>query len=163
MRFAASILVAVVLAAPAAAHEARKGTVAIDHPIVRASLGRAPNTAAYFTIRNTGRTPDRLVGASCACAAKVELHMHDMTGGVMRMKPVRAIAAPAGSSVALSPGGRHAVMLTGLKTPIEPGTMVEMVLMFERAGAVKAGFFATRDVEREMTAHGRRKAGAHAH
>lgn len=163
MRTLAVLLAACALATPAGAHELRKGSLVIDHPLVRASLGRAPNTAAYLTIRNTGKTPDRLVGASCRCAAKVELHAHDMAGGVMRMRRVSAIPVPAGGAVAFTPGEGHALMVMALKRPIEPGTMVELTLRFERAGPVKAGFFATRDVEREMNSHGRGASAPHAH
>ena len=154
-RLFASVASAVLaLAAPAAAHEVRKGDMVVDHPLARASLGRVPNTAAYFVLKNQGRAPDRLLGASCACAAKVELHQHVMKGAVASMAPVASVVVPAGGQVAFAPGGHHA-MLTGLKRPLEAGTMVELTLRFERAGAVKVPFFATSRVEQELTAHGR--------
>lgn len=157
--FAALLLAA----APAAAHEVRKGAIVADHPLMRASLGRAPNTAAYVVLRNTGPTPDRLVSASCACARKVEIHHHDMAGGVMKMHRMAALPVPAGGVAELAPGQGHALMVMGLKKPIEAGTMVELRLRFERAGEVRVPFFATRDVERELNSHGRGASAAHAH
>ena len=52
---------------------------------VRAALGINPNTAAYVTVANTGKTPDRLVSASCACAKTASLHTMTMHGTMMEM------------------------------------------------------------------------------
>lgn len=151
------VVVAAVLlaAAPASAGELRKGEIVVEHPRMRASLGRAPNTAAYLTLRNTGRAPDRLLGASCTCAGRVEIHHHDMSGGVMRMRPVRGLTVPAQDRVTLVPGHGHALMVMGLKAPVRAGTTVEMRLRFERAGEVRAPFLVTRGVDREADMQGR--------
>jgi copper(I)-binding protein len=143
---AAVVLTPVLLAAPAGARDGRKGDIVVEQPRIRASLGRAPNTAAYLTVRNTGRSPDRLLGASCACAAKVEIHHHDMSGGVMRMRALPALPAPARGVLSVEPGGPHALMVMGLKAPLRAGTTVEMRLRFERAGEVRAPFSVTQDV-----------------
>ena len=157
------IAAALLAASPASAHEVRKGEIVVDHPLMRASLGRAPNTAAYAVLRNAGSAPDRLIGASCACARKVEIHHHDMSGSIMKMHPMTALTVPAKGALTLAPGEGHALMIMGLKKPVEAGTMVELRLRFERAGEVRVPFFATRDVERELNSHGRGAAGAHAH
>ena len=152
-------MAAALLAAPAAAHDVKTGELVIEHPLVRASLGRAPNTAGYFVVRNAGRTADRLVGASCACAARVLIHSQVVRNGVASMQPVEAVTAPPGGRVAFAPGGRH-LMLMGLKKPLEAGTVVMITLRFERAGAVQAPFFVTARVEQELDAH---RAPHHAH
>jgi len=141
---AAALLLA---AAPAAKAESfRKGSITVEAPVARASLGRSPNTAAYLTIRNSGSRPDRLLGASCACAAGVEIHRHETAGGVMRMRAVPALAVPARGVAALRPGDGHALMVTGLKRPLAPGEAVAMTLRFERAGPLTVRFTAVRDV-----------------
>ena len=56
-------------------------------------------------------------------------------GGMMTMTPVDQISVPAGSSVALEPGGLH-IMLLDLAAPLEAGTTIEVTLTFENAGEV---------------------------
>jgi copper(I)-binding protein len=143
---AALVLAPLLLAAPAGARDVRKGDIVLEQPRIRASLGRAPNTAAYLMVRNTGRTPDRLLGASCACARKVEIHHHDMSGGVMRMRALPALPAPARGVLSVEPAGPYALMVMGLKAPLRAGGTVEMRLRFERAGEIRTPFAVTQDV-----------------
>ena len=140
------------VAAPAAAHEVKKGPITVEHPLVRAPLGRAPNTAGYAVIRNAGPAADRLLGASCACAAKVELHSHVMRGQVAEMRPVGSVQIPAGGHAVFAPAAHH-LMITGLKAPLEAGAMVNLTLRFERAGSVVVPFFVTARVDQELNAH----------
>ena len=143
---------AVLIAVPAAAHEAKKGEIVVEHPLARASLGQVPNTAGYFVVRNNGKAADRLVGAACACAARVELHSHTVRDGVASMQPVTAVAVPAGGTAVFAPAGHH-LMIMGLKQRLEAGTVVPLTLRFERAGAVQVPFFVTARVEQELAAH----------
>lgn len=145
-----------VTTAPAAAHEAKKGAITVVHPLLRASIGKAPNSAGYFTVQNAGPKPDRLLSASCACAAKVQAHTVTTTrDGRQMMTPAAAVGIPAKGRVAFEPGshGQH-LMLTGLKAPLEAGTVVPLTLRFEQAGAVNVPFFVTARVEQEIAAHG---------
>jgi len=137
-----TLIVAVaLLAAPSVvqAHEVKAGNLELLHPHIRASMGQSPTTAGYLTIVNHGKTADRLVSASCTCAASVSIHEMKMTGSVASMKAVASVAIPAGGKVTLAPGGLH-LMVMGLKAPIKAGATVEMVLTFEKAGAVKTPF-----------------------
>ena len=159
MRLAAIFAAVVAVAAvPAAAHEAKTGDLVIEHPLARASLGRVPNTAGYFIVRNKGGAPDRLLAAACACAAKVELHSHTVRNGVSSMQRVTAVAVPAGGAAVFAPAGHH-LMIMGVKKPLEAGTVVPLTLRFERAGTVQVPFFVTARVEQELAAH----RGGHAH
>jgi copper(I)-binding protein len=124
---------ALLLATPARAHhDTTIGSIVIGHPWARAA-GANTNGAAYMTLRNTGRDPDRLLMASTPVARTVELHTHIRDGEVMRMRPVSDIPVPPGETVRLRPGGLH-VMLIGLKEPLRQGTTVPLTLRFERAG-----------------------------
>ncbi|MEC9345796.1 MAG: copper chaperone PCu(A)C [Pseudomonadota bacterium] len=131
--FAAAVLV--VVAAVAIAHEYVAGSIAVDHPWARASIGRAPNSAAFLTIENRGDEPDALLGVEGTIAGRLELHTHINDGGVMMMRPVDRIEVPAHSTVSLEPGGMH-IMLIGLKRKLEDGERVPLVLVFEKAGRV---------------------------
>ena len=119
---------------------------------MRASLGRSTTTAGYVVLHNAGPGADRLVGASCACAARVELHMHQMQGGVARMSPVGAIKVPADGSAVLAPGGAH-LMFIGLKARVADGTRQRVTLVFERAGPVTVAFTVKARIEAPPAAH----------
>lgn len=137
----ALIVAAALLAAPSLvqAHQVKAGNLELIHPHIRASMGQSPTTAGYLTILNHGKTADRLLSVSCACAASVSVHEMKMTGSMASMKAVPSIEIPAGGKVTLAPGGLH-LMVMGLKAPIKAGDLVEMVLTFDKAGAVKTPF-----------------------
>ena len=134
---------AALLAAPSIvqAHEVKAGNLELIHPNMRASMGQSPTTAGYLTIFNHGKMADRLVSISCACAASVTVHEMKMTGSMASMKAVPTVEIPAGGKVTFAPGGLH-LMVMGLKAPIKAGDRVEMVLTFDKAGAVKTPFMA---------------------
>ena len=83
-----------------------------------------------------GSANDRLVAASASVSKEVELHTMEMDGNVMRMRPIDAIAIPAGGTVELKPGGRH-VMFMGLTKTLKAGERFPLTLRFEKAGEVK--------------------------
>ena len=136
---AAALLLAAGLAAPALAQSVKAGDLTLSNLEMRASLGANPNTAAYLTISNAGTRSDRLMSVSCACAAKVEVHNSDMSGGMARMRSAGPIIIPPGGKAVFAPGAFH-LMVTGLKRKLDDGDMQEMTLRFERAGPVKAAF-----------------------
>ena len=146
------LLLGLLLAAPAFAHEFKLGDLEIDHPYTRASAGRTGGV--FLEIANKGKTADRLVEASSFLATNAELHTTVKDGDVMRMRPVAAIDIPAGGSVKLQPGGLH-IMLIGLTTPLKEGAVFPLVLTFEKAGKV--------EVSVEVGKAGAAPAPAHSH
>jgi hypothetical protein len=114
---------------------AKVGDLTIHQPWARASLGNAPNSAAYMTLETMGATPDRLIGGSTPVAQRVELHTHVMEVGVAKMRPVEAIEVAPGAPTVLEPGGLH-LMLSGLTRKLDAGTTVPLTLVFEHAGEV---------------------------
>ena len=128
--------VAVMGTSMAAAHDYTVGDLFIDHPFARASAGMARAGAAYMTIQNNGAADDVLIGAEAAVSERIELHTHEMTDGVMRMREVEGgIPVPAGETTVLQPGGLH-VMFLGLHEPLVEGEMFPLTLIFEQSGAV---------------------------
>ncbi|MFC0409011.1 copper chaperone PCu(A)C [Roseomonas elaeocarpi] len=105
-------------------------TAAWSRPAVAGGTG-----AGFLTIRNSGGTADRLVGADSPAAAAVELHESTSENGVMRMRPLAAVELPPGGAATLSPGGMH-LMLLRLRAPLRLGDRVPITLHFARAGAV---------------------------
>ena len=111
-------------------------TMTMTDYAMRAALGNNPNTAAYVTIRNTGTEADRLVSASCDCAASTELHSMATKDGVMEMAEMKDgfVIAP-GETLVLKPGGNH-IMLMGLKVRPQDGSTINVKLTFEKAGDI---------------------------
>lgn len=109
--------------------------VAVEAPFARATAGPARNGATFLTVRNAGAEADRLIGAKTPVAERAELHTHLHENGVMKMRPVEAIAVPAGGVATLEPGGDH-IMMMGLKAPLKEGESFPLTLIFEKAGEV---------------------------
>ena len=129
---------AVALAAAICAVQAQDSGTAIhvEQAWSRATPPGAPAAAVYVSITNMSGKADRLVSATCARAATIEIHETRMDGGVMRMRPVAGgiVIAP-GETVTFAPGGLH-LMLTGLTGPLRKGEMLSLVLRFETAGEI---------------------------
>jgi copper(I)-binding protein len=109
--------------------------IEIEKPWSRATAPGAKVGAGYFTIRNRSAAPDRLVGASSPAAARVETHVIEKQGEVLRMREVKGYEVPARGSFELKPGGPH-LMLVDIKAPLKEGDKVPVVLRFEKAGEV---------------------------
>ena len=135
-------LTSLVLVAALAAPVVARAAILVEQPELRASIGTLRTSAAYMTVRNTGPASDKLVSATCACAAMATLHRSVEAGGVARMAKEAPIVIPPGGSVVFAPNGLH-VMLTGVGTPIQAGAKVPVVLKFEKAGAMTVLFTAS--------------------
>jgi copper(I)-binding protein len=138
---AALVAAALLLCAPAAlAHDYEAGAIAIDHVWARATPGGAKVAAGYFTLTNTGTTPDRLIAATSAVAGRVELHDMSVVDGVMRMRPVKdGIELKPGQTVEFESSSFH-VMMLDLKAPLKQGERIKGTLTFEKAGPVEVEF-----------------------
>jgi len=135
-RLGTLVLLAVLLATPALAHDYKLGALEITHPWARATPPSAPAGGGFVKITNTGTTPDRLISASSPVAELVQVHEMKMDGNVMRMRALeKGLEIPAGGSVTLAPGGFH-LMMMGLKGPLKQGTPVLVTLVFEKAGKI---------------------------
>jgi hypothetical protein len=135
MRNLIAALMAGLAGSALAADVAQIGEVMIHEPWARASIGNAPNSAAYMVLETTGEEPDRLVGSSSPVAEQAQLHMHIMDGGVARMRPADAVEVAPGAPTVLEPGGLH-IMLIGLRQKLAPGDRVPLTLVFEHAGEI---------------------------
>jgi copper(I)-binding protein len=120
----------------AAAHGYGEGDMQVRHPWTRATPPGAKVAAGYLEIRNLGKAPDRVTGASTPAAERVEFHMTTREGDVMKMREVQGFEVPARQRLTLRPGGLH-LMIVGLKQPLAMGGRVPLTLRFERAGEIK--------------------------
>jgi copper(I)-binding protein len=137
-----------------AAAMAQSSTIKIEKPWTRATAPGAAVGGGFATIRNSGKSADRLVSAASPVSASVELHEMAMDKDVMKMREVKGMEVPAGGVLELKPGSYH-LMFINLKAPLKQGDKVPVTLKFEKAGEVK--------VELAVESLGASAAGAHSH
>ena len=103
--------------------------ITVNDPYVRAVPPVVKTSAAFMQLRNSDVVEHFLVSASTPAAAAVELHMHTMDDGVMRMRRIAHVHLPPGATVSLQPGGLH-IMLFDLSAALKPGDQVPITLTF---------------------------------
>lgn len=128
----AALLPAALSTAPAIANDTK---IEVHDHWARASIGTSRPTAAFMVIVNKSKEPDRLLSARSPAAGRVEVHRTVIENGRGRMIKLETLTIPAGGKVTLKPGGHH-IMLMQLKRPIEKGTKLPLVLVFEHAGTI---------------------------
>ena len=159
MKLAFSTLIVLLMAMmPALADAPQYGSATLNNLIVEQAFIKKPygnrsQTTAYATIRNTGDEGDNLIALHTPAAAKTEIHSMIFEGEVMKMRPLgHALALPAGQTVEIKPNdhsnesghshghghghgneGLH-FMLIRLNTKLEHGDIIELMLVFEKAG-----------------------------
>lgn len=134
-----------------AAAQAQTAPVDVQNAWARASVPGQSGSGAFMTL--TAREPLTLVGASTPAAAVAEVHEMKMEGEVMRMRPVPALALPAGQAVELKPGGYH-VMLMELRAPLKPRTQIPLTLRFRDAKGAESTLQLSVPVSMTPPAHG---------
>lgn len=102
----------------------------------RPSIGQSPNGVVYLRLDAGEGGGDRLIAVESPAAAKASLHETVISDGVVMMRPLDAIPLTPGAPVELTPGAAH-IMLMGLKRPLKAGTVIELTLIFARAGRVR--------------------------
>ncbi len=119
----------------ALAEDPRIGSLVIEKPWARASIGTSRPAAAYLTIRNEGGESDTLLTVRTPLSGKSEVHATTNDNGVMRMGPAGPVEIPAGGEVSLAPGGLH-IMMMKLQAPLIKGESIEITLEFQRTGEI---------------------------
>lgn len=108
------------------------GGLTLSRRIV-ADPGEPGDVAAYLSV--TGEA-DRLIGAACACAERVELHRIDRSGPAPDMVADAVWDAP----VEIRPGSDLHLMLISFDPARAEDGRVTLTLTFERTGPVEAVF-----------------------
>ncbi len=135
-----AVIFALVLTQLAAANAQAKdfdvGSIHISQPWARATPKGASSGAAYMTITNNGKTPDRVACVSSDASAQCQIHTMTMDNGVMMMRPVEGgLEIKPGETVTLRPSSFH-IMLVNLKHPLEAGNTLTATLKFDNAGTI---------------------------
>jgi periplasmic copper chaperone A len=95
----------------------------------------ATSAAVYFAIMNHGPVDDELLSVTTPRASSATLHESYIEADVAKMRDLKSIDVPPGGFVELKQGARH-IMLTGLSAPLKEGDVLELELIFEKAGKV---------------------------
>jgi copper(I)-binding protein len=121
---------------PAAARSFALGEIEVVGPWARASLPATTDGGGFFTLTNKGTVPDRLIAATSPAAERVEIHAITVVGADLRMRQREGgLAISPGTTLILKPRGYH-LLMTGLKTPLAPGSQASVTLTFENAGSL---------------------------
>ena len=138
--FVLAALTPMIFAPPARAADYDIGSIHITQPWARATPKGASSGAAYMTITNNGKTPDRVSCVSSDASAQCQIHTMTMEDSVMKMRPVEGgLEIKPGETVMLKPSSFH-VMLVNLKHPLQQGKMVKATLKFENAGTINVEY-----------------------
>ncbi|MGE5539556.1 MAG: copper chaperone PCu(A)C [Gemmatimonas sp.] len=129
----AAALLAALAVLPASAQTS--ADIVVEDAWAPATPGGARTAAIYFTIRNVGTAPDRLVGVTSPAAQHADVHQTMSKGDMMSMHHMDGVDVPAGGSAVFAPNGSH-VMLMGLNAPLKAGDKVPVTLKFQNAGEV---------------------------
>lgn len=104
-------------------------SLAVMNPIaVAAPAGE--DSALYLVVRNSAQEEDRLLGVTCACAERVEIHNMVTRDGRRHMDVEPSLALPPARLVEVPPGGARHLMLMGLRRPLVAGERVPMTFRF---------------------------------
>jgi len=110
--------------------------VVVESAWSRASIGTSRPGAAYMTVRNRGEDAVTLTKIATPLAMMPEIHESKTNSdGVSSMAPAAEITIEPGQSVALEPGGLHA-MLMKLQEPMTEGETFPLTLTFSDGGKV---------------------------
>lgn len=121
------------------------GNLQVLAPQSRETAPVAPTAVVYFTLRNTGPQPDRLLGVDTPLAGRAQLHGMASHDGLMDMQPVTSVALPANSDTRFANRGYH-VMLLDLTGHPRDGQQFPLNLHFEKAGDVQVQVEVHRDL-----------------
>ncbi len=128
------------LTTPAFATNYKLGPLEIEQPWARATPKGAKTAAGYAVIKNTGKAPARLTGASLAVTGAGQIHEMKTEGGIMKMRPLpEGLEIKPGETLELKPGGDH-LMFTDIEAPLVQGQSVKGTLTFADSGTVDVTF-----------------------
>lgn len=113
--------------------------IAVENAYIRASIPGASNSSAYMTLNNLSSNKRALIGASSSVSARIEIHEHTMTEGMMRMRQKGMVEILSQASVTFQPSGFH-LMVFDLKQPLVAGESIMITLMFDDQTKVNIDF-----------------------
>jgi hypothetical protein len=103
---------------------------------IRAMAPGDSTATAYLVIKNTGTVKECLIAASTSSSGWTEFHEMRIVAGTTRMRRLmNGIAIEPGQTVEFKPDGHH-IVFNDVEVPIENGSIVSVMLTFDKAGKV---------------------------
>ncbi len=109
--------------------------IEINDAWARPTLANAASGVVYLTIVSNAADDDAVTGVSTPVATMAQLHESMTDHGVMTMAPLANMPVPAHGTVAISPGGKH-IMLMGLTRALKAGETFPLTMSFAKAGPI---------------------------
>ncbi len=103
--------------------------ITVSDGFIRESIPGTTITSAYMTLKNTSEKSVTLVGASSEISARIEIHEHTMSNGMMNMRQLESIVIDSKDTVILQPSGLH-LMIFDIKEPLKHGDLITLTLHF---------------------------------
>lgn len=110
----------------------RRIVVGVDRP--------GEDVAGYMRVHNGSPAVDQLVGARCACAARIEFHQVRRNGDSVSMDTDATWSVPGQGELDVRPGSALHLMLIGFDPAKAADGKVSLTLEFRDAGEVTADF-----------------------
>jgi periplasmic copper chaperone A len=125
------------------------GSLIIESPWVRATLGGATTAAGYLSIDNKGGE-DRLLRISTSKSQRAEIHEMSIVDDIMRMRELpQGLVIPRQTRIELKSGGYH-FMFIQITEPFKIGDKIRVTLYFEKAGVIDLTFDVRQGKESEQ-------------
>lgn len=102
----------------------------ISSPWIKNLPPSVPVRAGYMTLHNPESKTVSIVSLSSDAFGSIEIHQTIEQDGLMRMERVSTLTVEPGSTVQLTPGGLHLMMMN----PVEPtriGDRIEILILFD--------------------------------
>ncbi len=120
----------------ASAEKVSAGSLVIEAPWARASIGTKRPAAVFLKLQNLGSVADVLTAVETPVSGRASVHRSQISNGIASMTMAGPVKIPANSEVRLAPGGLH-IMLMMLKKPLIKGKDFSLTLVFKKAGRVE--------------------------
>ena len=130
----ARLLLIFVLLLPSAA----RAELQITDAWIKHLPASVPVRAGYLTLYNPGSEPIVIQSLRSDAFASIEIHTTVEKDGMMQMQQLPRLIVNANSSVQLSPGGLH-LMMMGPVTASAPGDLVTITIEFENGAEQTLG------------------------
>lgn len=130
MKLSLSIIFGLILSFSSAQMRASDSKINVSHAWVQEAPPSAEVLAGYMSLQNQSSQAQTLLGARSADFKSVMLHQTVSKGGMAHMNHTPQIEIKPGSTLQLTPGGYH-LMLMNPKKRLKQGDQVEVLLEFE--------------------------------
>ena len=133
-------LLALLLIPIAQAHKYTFQDLLIIKPHLRQPTPGAKAVGGFLTIRNQGKSAERLIAVKSLLSTEVEIHEMKLENDIMRMRKVEeGLEIQVGQSLTLEPGGNHLMFFDPNEDVLE-GDTHKVTLIFKNAGEINIPF-----------------------